>query len=48
MISAETGKLIFDFNTGKGQNNYFLDESEESRTNKMPEKNIIYDNKGVK
>ncbi|PZL71324.1 hypothetical protein CI088_12745 [Enterococcus plantarum] len=47
-VSAETGKLIFDFNTGKGQNNYFLNESEESRTDKMPEKNIIYDNKGVK
>ncbi|MGM0219391.1 hypothetical protein [Enterococcus sp. AZ126] len=47
-ISAESGKYIFDFNTGESQNEYFLEESEESRTNKLPEQNIIYDNKGVK
>lgn len=47
-VSAETGKLIFDFNTGESQNDYFLEELEESRTDKFPEENIIYDNKGVK
>ncbi|MGK0552844.1 hypothetical protein ACSFB8_12345 [Enterococcus faecalis] len=47
-VSAETRKLLFDFNTGKGQNNYFLEETKESRAGKLPEKNIIYDNKGVR
>ena len=47
-VSAEARKLLFDFNTGKGQNNYFLEETKESRAVKLPEKNIIYDNKGVR
>ncbi|WP_368553810.1 hypothetical protein [Enterococcus faecalis] len=46
-ISAETGKFRYSFNTGNTINNYVLERKENSSTEKMPEKNIIYTNKGV-
>ncbi|BDH63888.1 TPA: hypothetical protein ACOIT4_001726 [Enterococcus faecalis] len=46
-ISAETGKFRYSFNTGNTINNYVLERKENSSTEKMPEENIIYTNKGV-
>ena len=46
-ISAETGKFRYSFNTGNTINNYVFERKENSSTEKMPEKNIIYTNKGV-
>ncbi|NSU20197.1 hypothetical protein HRG70_07070 [Enterococcus faecalis] len=46
-ISAETGKFRCSFNTGNTINNYVLERKENSSTEKMPEENIIYTNKGV-
>ncbi|WP_270286312.1 hypothetical protein [Enterococcus faecalis] len=46
-IAAETGKFRYSFNTGNTINNYVLERKENSSTEKMPEENIIYTNKGV-
>lgn len=46
-ISAETGKWLYSFNSMNNRNGYVLERKENSTDKKMPEENLIYNNKGV-